>query len=90
MQRKTRLKIFVRSNNCPKCYEVLRCYKVLREKGVEFEVYDIDTLDGLTEASSYGVVSIPTILEVNEQGEKINSFLKLEDFLERVEEILKP
>lgn len=35
----------------------------------EVEYYDINTVDGLTEACLYQVMSTPTILIVNEKGE---------------------
>ena len=79
------VKVFIRKTGCPKCHKVLKDSKVLKDKGVEFQIYDIDTVDGLAEASYYGVMSTPAIVRVNKQGEEVSRHVDLEDFIKKGE-----
>ena len=65
------VKIFIRKTGCPKCHKVLEDCKTLSNQGIKFELYDIDTVDGLAEASYFGVMSTPAIIKVDEEGEEI-------------------
>ena len=79
------VKVFIRKTGCHKCHKVLKDSKVLKDKGVEFQIYDIDTVDGLAEASYYGVMSTPAIVRVNKQGEEVSRHVDLEDFIKKGE-----
>ena len=74
-------KIFIKEKGCPKCHKVLKDSKVLKDKEVEFQVYDVDTVDGLAEASYYGVMSTPAIVRVNKQGEEVSRHVDLDGFI---------
>ena len=77
------VKVFIRKTGCPKCHQVLEGLKVLKEKGVEFQIYDVDTVDGLAEASYHGILSTPTIIRVDDEGEEISRHVDLEDFIKK-------
>ena len=82
---KTILKIFIRKTGCSKCHEVLKWCKSFEEKGMRFELYDLDTVDGLTESSYYGVLSIPTIIETDQNDDEITRFTDLKKFSQYLE-----
>ena len=77
------VKVFIRKTGCPKCHKVLKDSKVLKDKGVEFQIYDIDTVDGLAEASYYGLMSTPEIVRVNKHGEEGSRHVDLEDIIKK-------
>ncbi|MBT9138025.1 MAG: hypothetical protein DDT31_00569 [Syntrophomonadaceae bacterium] len=58
------IKIFGREN-CPKCLAVKEKLQLLLEDiadSVQLTYYDMDTVDGLTESTYYGVGGIPTTI----------------------------
>ena len=61
------VKIFTKTQ-CPKCLAVKEIGKKLKEDGVPVFYYDMDTTDGLAEASFYSVLSTPSL--VVEDGEE--------------------
>jgi len=63
------IKIFTKVNcaNCPKAKEL---GKVLEKKGCEVVYYDIDTVEGLTEASYFNIMSTPSVILINETTKK--------------------
>ncbi len=65
-----RVKIFTKAN-CPKCPAVKEIGARLKEEGVRVLDYDVDTLDGLAEASFYSVLSTPSIIVEDEQEREI-------------------
>lgn len=84
-------KIFIRRAGCSKCHEVLKWCKTFKNKGVQFELYDLDTTDGLGEASYYGVMSVPTIIETDPDDDEINRFTDLKElsqYLEHFSQVL--
>lgn len=88
---KTILKIFIKKTGCSECHEVLKWCKSLEEKGIRFELYDLDTTDGLGEASYYGVMSVPTIIETDPDDDEINRFTDLKElsqYLEHFSQVL--
>jgi len=56
-----RVKLFWKSE-CPKCPQAKVVGSILKKEGLEVVDYDIDTLDGLAEATYYGVLSTPTLI----------------------------
>ena len=40
-------------------------------QGLEYTIYDVTEVNGLTEASYYGILSTPTLIETNEAGEEV-------------------
>jgi len=63
------IKLFL-SQNCRLCTTARE-----RLKGLDYTAYDIGTVDGLAEASYYGVLSTPTMIEVDSQGEEVQRFV---------------
>ena len=73
------IKVFIKKTGCIKYQGVLEYSKTLRGRGVEFEICGVVTVYSLAEASFYGVVSTPTIIRVDDQGEEISRFDELND-----------
>ncbi len=55
------VKIFTKAK-CPKCPAAKQILAELKKEGVSVHHYDLDTIDGLAEASFYGILSTPSIL----------------------------
>ncbi len=65
------IKIFTKAK-CPRCPAVKEIGRELREKGISVLNYDLDTADGLAEASFCSVLSAPSlIIEDGEEREVI-------------------
>jgi len=66
-----KIKIFWQKN-CPNCPEAKNVAKQL-EKEAEVQYFDVDTVDGLAEASYYDIASTPStvVLDNNENEIKI-------------------
>jgi len=60
------IKLFVKEN-CPRCPAAKRACEGLA--GVE--TYNVDNVEGLTEASFYGIMATPTILVLDSSGNEI-------------------
>lgn len=67
------VKIFIR-RDCPLCPAAKELGRKLQEKEMEVEYFDIDTDTGLAEASFYTVLSTPSVILVNQNGDEINSW----------------
>jgi glutaredoxin len=63
-----KIKIFWQKN-CPRCPEAKNVGKQL-EKEAEVQYFDVDSVDGLAEASYYNIASTPsTVIVDNEDNE---------------------
>lgn len=60
------VKLFVR-DDCPRCPAAFRACEGI----AALSVYNIGELDGLAEASSWGVLSTPSVLVVDSAGHEI-------------------
>jgi glutaredoxin len=67
-----KIKIFWQEN-CPNCTKAKDLGKILAEE-LEVQYYNVDTVDGLSEACLYQVMSTPTIILVSENKEEIESW----------------
>jgi hypothetical protein len=66
------IKIFTKAQ-CPKCPAVKEIGMKLKNEGIRVFDYDLDTLDGLAEASFYSILSTPSVvIEDDEEGEVIS------------------
>ncbi len=65
-----KLKIFWQED-CPHCPPAKKLGKELEKEGVEVRYYNVKTLEGLTEASFYSVLSTPGIIIVDDDEEEI-------------------
>lgn len=63
------VKLFVKEN-CPRCPAAKRACDGL----TSLEVYDVGSIDGLAEASYYGVLATPTVLVLDSGGSEIASW----------------
>jgi len=59
---------------CPECGGVKAVGSELKAEGLPVYDYDLDTPDGLAEASYYGVMATPTIIIEDEKENRIASF----------------
>ena len=74
-------KVFIKERGCPKCHKVLQHCNALKEKGLNFQVYDLETVNGLAETSYYGILSVPTIIEVDSEDNEIKRWMGLEELI---------
>ena len=77
------IKLFIKEN-CPRCPAAKRAVSVF--DGVE--VFDVDDLDGLAEASYYSVLATPTTLVVDSTGEEVASWRGEVPDLTRLRELI--
>jgi glutaredoxin len=63
------IKIFTKAK-CPKCPAMKEIGTALKEEGVQVISYDLDTIDGLAEASFYSILSTPSII-IEDEDEKV-------------------
>lgn len=68
-----KIKIFTKKT-CPKCPPAKELGEELINRGAEVIYYDMETPDGLTEASMFNVMATPTIILVNDNDEEEKSF----------------
>ncbi|MBN2467729.1 MAG: hypothetical protein JXD19_06210 [Deltaproteobacteria bacterium] len=59
---------------CPLCGSARIVGSQLKEQGLVVYDYNLDTADGLAEASYYGVLSTPTIIIEDDEENTIASF----------------
>ncbi len=81
------VKIFVKAK-CPKCPAAKEIEVTLKQEGVPVYHYDLDTLDGLAEASYYSVLSTPSIIIENEREEEVVSWRGVVPSLQEVKQHL--
>jgi hypothetical protein len=64
------VKIFIKAK-CPKCPAVKEIGMNLKEEGFPVYHYDLDTIDGLAEASYYSILSTPSIIIEDDQEREV-------------------
>jgi len=64
------VKIFTKAL-CPKCPAAKDLGKRLEREGVTVFQYDVDTTDGLAEASFYSIFSTPSLMIEDEEGKEV-------------------
>jgi thiol-disulfide isomerase/thioredoxin len=67
------IKIFTKTH-CPKCPAVREMGVELKKEGVPVLNYDLDTIDGLAEASFYSILSTPSIIIEDEEEREVISW----------------
>ena len=67
-----KIKIFWQKN-CPHCPEAKNIGKQL-EKEITVQYFDIDTVDGLAEASYYDIASTPSIAALDNNDNEIKTW----------------
>jgi len=81
------LKIFTQPN-CPKCPAAKAVVKQVENK-VKIENYDIKTVEGLTEALEYDVLSTPSIIILDHDNNILGRWNGETPLLEDLNKILK-
>ncbi len=62
------IKIFTKAR-CPRCPAVKEIGALLKKEGVPVWSYDLDTIEGLAEASFYSILSTPSLV-IEDEGER--------------------
>lgn len=81
------IKIFTKAK-CPKCPAAKEMGKELKKEGVQVFQYDVDTLDGLAEASFYSVLSTPSVIIEDEEEREVMSWRGIVPTVQEVKEYL--
>ncbi len=64
------VKIFTKAQ-CPRCPAAKEIWKKLKREGVPVFHYDMDTTDGLAEASFYSILSTPSLVIEDEEEREV-------------------
>ena len=64
------IKIFTKTT-CPRCPAAKEIGKKLKKEGFPVLQYDLDTRDGLAEASFYSILSTPSLLIEDEEEREV-------------------
>ena len=81
------VKVFVKAK-CPKCPAAKEIATTLIKEGVPVTHYDLDTLDGLAEASFYSILPTPSIIIENDKEEEVVSWRGVVPTLQEVRQHL--
>ncbi len=82
-----RIKLFWK-NSCPRCPMAKAIARKLEEKGYSVDYYDIETTEGLAEASLHMVMATPTMVLVDGNDEEIAAWRGTTPGLSEVEEAI--
>jgi len=81
------IKIFTKAK-CPKCPAAKEMGTELKKEGVQVFNYDLDTIDGLAEASFYSVLSTPSVIIEDEEEREVMSWRGMVPSLQEVKQYL--
>jgi hypothetical protein len=81
------IKIFTKAK-CPRCPAVNEIGTELKKEGIPVFHYDLDTIDGLAEASFYSVLSTPSIIIEDEEEREVISWRGMVPSLQEVKQYL--
>jgi len=81
------IKIFTKAK-CPKCPAVKEIGKELKRGGVPVFNYDLDTIDGLAEASFYSILATPSLIIEDDEEREVISWRGVVPTLQEVKEHL--
>ena len=81
------VKIFTKAK-CQRCPAAKEIEKRLRKEGVPVFQYDLDTTDGLAEASFYSILSTPSLVIEDEEEREVISWGGIVPTLEEVRQYL--
>ena len=81
------IKIFTKAK-CAKCPAAKEMGTELKKEGVPVLNYDLDTIDGLAEASFYSVLSTPSIIIEDEEEKELMSWRGVVPTLQEVKQYL--
>ena len=78
-----KVKIFWQKN-CPNCPKVKKLGKQLEEKNILVQYFDVNTVDGLTEACLYDILSTPSLVITDKDDNEIKVWKGQVPFLEEI------
>jgi len=81
------IKIFTQAK-CPRCPAAKEIGTELKKNGVTVVHYDMDTTDGLAEASFYSILSTPSIIIEDEEEREVISWRGVVPTLQEVKQHL--
>jgi glutaredoxin len=81
------IKIFTKAK-CPKCPAAKEIGMELRKEGVQVCNYDLDTIDGLAEASFYSGLSTPSVIIEDEEEREVMGWRGVVPSLQEVKQYL--
>lgn len=81
------VKVFLK-DGCYKCPSAREVGALLKKEGLEVLYYDLDTIDGLAEASYYGVLSTPTLIVEDKDERTLADFRGTVPTPQQIREIL--
>jgi len=81
------IKIFVKAK-CPKCPAAKEIGMELKKEGLPVFHYDLDTIDGLAEASYHSVLSTPSLIIEDEAEREVASWRGVVPTLQEVKQYL--
>lgn len=81
------IKIFTKTT-CPRCPAAKEIGKRLKKEGFPVFQYDLDTRDGLAEASFYSILSTPSMLIEDEEEREVMAWRGTVPTLEEVKRLL--
>ncbi len=81
------IKIFTKAK-CPKCPAVKEIGSELKKEGMPVFNFDLDTIDGLAEASFYSILSTPSIIIEDEEEREVASWRGMVPTLQEVKQYL--
>ena len=79
-----KIKIFWQEN-CPNCPKVKELGKQL-EKEITVQYFDVNSVDGLAEASYYNVMSTPSVVVADDGDNELKTWRGTAPFLEEIKE----
>jgi hypothetical protein len=82
-----KVKVFVK-DGCYKCPSAKEVGGLLEKEGLNVLYYDLDTADGLAEASYYGVLSTPTMIVEDADDNRVADFRGTVPTLQAIKEVL--
>ena len=82
-----KVKVFVK-DGCAKCPSAKEVGGLLLQDGVEVLYYNIDTADGLAEASFYGILSTPTMIVEDSEEKTLADFRGTVPTVQEVKDVL--
>jgi hypothetical protein len=81
------IKIFTKAK-CPRCPAIKEIGRELKKEGLSVLNYDLDTIDGLAEASFYNILSTPSIVIEDEEEREVMSWKGVVPTLQEVKQHL--
>jgi len=81
------IKIFLKAK-CPKCPAAKEIGIELKKEGLPVFHYDLDTIDGLAEASFYSILSTPSLIIEDEEEREVASWRGMVPTLQEVKQHL--